>query len=138
MLSGGLGAWDVEWLLSHSLEKWRDHLLDIEYLKKDDDDPIPGHLLKKAKSLRFRDHVDSRTGEPVKGLATLLRDGTVPGKTGAVSPSKEHTARRQFNEALQTVYWKWIRSSDWRCPLLVMDEAHHAKNDDTRLASLFR
>jgi hypothetical protein len=36
------------------------------------------------------------------------------------------------------VYWDWLARVRWRAPLLVLDEAHHAKNDETRLASLLR
>jgi len=46
--------------------------------------------------------------------------------------------RREFNSACRDIYDKWLHMARWRSPLLVLDEAHHAKNDDTRLAKLFR
>ena len=68
----------------------------------------------------------------------MLRGESIPGRKGAVSAPRLREARSEFNEACQQVYWDWLSRVQWRAPLLVLDEAHHAKNDNTRLASLFR
>lgn len=46
--------------------------------------------------------------------------------------------RRQFDDALQQMFREWRSKASWSSPLLILDEAHHAKNDRTRLARLFR
>jgi len=47
-------------------------------------------------------------------------------------------ARRVLNEQISGVWKQCLARLDFRLPLLVMDEAHHLKNDHTQLASLFR
>ncbi len=138
MKSGGLREANVEWLLSHPLSKWHRYLRRVGILGEDSDDPVPADLMQHAARLDFGDQDDPTSGGHYPGLATLLRDGTIPGKTGAVSSATESEARKWINWACQAAYWQWIERSSWRSPLLVMDEAHHAKNDDTNLASLFR
>lgn len=138
MKSGGLREANVEWLLSHPLSKWHRYLKRVGILGDDSDDPVPADLMRHAARLDFGDQGDPQSGGYYPGLATLLRDATIPGKTGAVSSATENEARKWINWACQAPYWQWIERSSWRSPLLVMDEAHHAKNDDTNLASLFR
>lgn len=123
---------NIEWLLGHKPSQWQDYLVRKKFFDREDPDAVPEALLRAAHRLDFGDW----EGRP--GLATLLRNGTIPGKSGPVSSETEADARREINEACQRVYWQWIRKADWRAPLLVLDEAHHAKNDETRLASLFR
>lgn len=136
--SRGLRENDIAWLLSHPLSKWHSYLLRVGILSTGSEDPIPADLLQHAGKLDFGDQLDPKSGKLYPGLATLLRDGTVPGKTGAVSSITESDARKLINQACQLAYWQWIERSNWRSPLLLMDEAHHAKNDKTKLASLFR
>lgn len=138
MKASGLREAHAEWLLSHWPSKWHRYLVREGILGADSDDPIPADLMQHADRLDFGDREDPRSGGYYPGLATLLRDGTIPGKSGAVSSATENEARRWINQACQAAYWQWIERSRWRSPLLVLDEAHHAKNDDTNLASLFR
>jgi superfamily II DNA or RNA helicase len=138
MKSGGLRDDHVEWLLSHCPSEWHRYLKREGILEADSDDPIPADLMRHADRLDFGDRKDDTSGRNELGLVTLLRDRTIPGKTGAVSTATENDARWWVNRACQAAYWQWIERSSWRSPLLVMDEAHHAKNDETRLASLFR
>src|SRR5262249_45320747 len=92
----------------------------------DSGDPVPEHLL------RHQDDLDwSR-------LKAVLRGESIPGRRGPVSSRRLTEARNDFNDACQDLYWQWLGKADWRASLLVLDEAHHAKNDSTRLASLFR
>ncbi|MGJ5080237.1 helicase-related protein [Bradyrhizobium sp. HKCCYLS3013] len=136
--STGLREGDIAWLLSHPLSKWHNYLLRTGILSAGSEDPIPADLMRHAGELDFGDQRDPKSGELYPGLATLLRDGTIPGKTGAVSSVTENEARSLINQACQAAYWQWIERSSWRSPLLLMDEAHHAKNDKTKLANLFR
>jgi len=127
MKSGSLREEDVEWLLSHRLSKWHRYLRRIGMLADDSDDPIPADLMRQAAHLDFGDEGRPQVGTRYPGLATLLRDGTIPGKTGRVSSTTENEARKWINWACQSIYWQWIERSAWRSPLLVMDEAHHAR-----------
>jgi len=128
----------IEWLLTHRLSKWHRYLKREEILPKESDNPVPAELMRKGKRLDFGDWKSSDGKTEYVGLATLLRDGSIPGKTGAVSSATETQARTWINGACQHVYWQWIGLAQWRASLLVLDEAHHAKNDSTRLARLFR
>jgi hypothetical protein len=122
---GDLGAL-MERLLGEDISRWKDTLIAAKILEEGAEDPVPRALL---------DHADELNWER---MTTLLRDGTIPGSRGAVSNQRVKEARSEFNEECQNLYWAWLRTVKWRAPLLVLDEAHHAKNDSTRLASLFR
>jgi hypothetical protein len=47
-------------------------------------------------------------------------------------------ARRGIQSALRPLWAECITQAKLRLPLLILDEAHHLKNEDTLLASLFR
>ena len=47
-------------------------------------------------------------------------------------------ARREIKQELREVWQKCVRRMKLRLPLLILDEAHHLKNPETQLASLFQ
>jgi len=47
-------------------------------------------------------------------------------------------ARRVIKEEVRDLWKECLTKTRFRLPLLILDEAHHLKNADTRLASLFR
>ncbi|WHZ23059.1 MAG: hypothetical protein OJF47_002171 [Nitrospira sp.] len=47
-------------------------------------------------------------------------------------------ARRAIQAALRPMWKECLQIANLRLPLLILDEAHHLKNGDTQLASLFR
>lgn len=49
-----------------------------------------------------------------------------------------HGARRAIQAALRPAWKACLQIAKLRLPLLILDEAHHLKNEDTQLASLFR
>jgi hypothetical protein len=116
----------VEKLLQTDLSKWHRLLIREQILADDDDDPISQHLLRHQRDVDW---------EP---LVAVLRGEAIPGRRGTVSDRRLQEARWDFNTACQQVYWDWLTRVQWRAPLFVLDEAHHAKNDNTRLAGLFR
>ena len=122
----GLTAEIVERLLLADLSRWHRILVQEDILTEGDDDPVPQHLLQHQREVDW------------SPLIAVLRGESIPGRRGAVSRSRLQEARWDLNEACQQVYWDWLARVRWRASLLVLDEAHHAKNDDTRLASLFR
>lgn len=133
-----LNDYEVEWLLDHKPSKWSAYLKRVGF--ENTHGIIPKELLRKVGKLNKNNFSDWQEGRVTyKGLTTLLRDGTIPGwKPESVARETERYARDVFNRACQRVYKKWLRFTNWHSPLLVLDEAHHAKNDDTRLAGLFR
>ena len=112
-------------LLDSDVSSWKSILVEERILIEEDDDPIPERLLKDSNRIDW------------KNLCNILRE--LPGRRPEyVSQDLRIQVRRQFNEACRGVYEQWMNSVRWRSPLLVLDEAHHAKNDSTRLAQLFR
>jgi hypothetical protein len=101
-------------------------LIREEILEEHDSDPVPQHLLQHQRDIDW------------SPLVAVLRGESIPGRRGSVSNRRLQEARWDFNEACQEVYWDWLSRVRWRAPLFVLDEAHHAKNDETRLASLLR
>jgi len=122
----GLTPEIVERLLSAHLSHWRRILIREGIFGESDDDPVPLHLLQ---------HQNEVDWSP---LVAVLRGESIPGRRGVASSRRIQEARSDLNEACQQVYWDWLARVRWRASLLVLDEAHHAKNDYTRLANLFR
>jgi superfamily II DNA or RNA helicase len=116
-------------LIAHLLKtdptEWKVRLVAEGVLSKTDDEPVPVHLD------RCKDKLDYR------GLIGVLRK-EVPGRKGSVSKATLQKVRRMFNEQCQDLHRQWLQHARWQASLLVLDEAHHAKNDSTKLAGLFR
>lgn len=123
----GLTPEIVERLMVSNPLDWKRILVDSDVLAEDADDPVPEHLVRHADDPRL----DWRP------LIDVLH-GVVPGRRGQVSNERLRDARVAFNEQCQSLYWTWLSCVDWKASLVVLDEAHHAKNDSTKLASLFR
>lgn len=124
--SKGLAPELVERLMGSSPLDWKRILVDWKILDPKDDDPVPEHLVRHADDLALDD------------LVRVVRGDSLPGRRGAVSAARLNEARSDFNDACQTAYQSWLDCVKWRAPLVVLDEAHHAKNDRTQLARLFR
>ena len=116
----------IEKLLSSRLEDWKQILVREKYLVELENDPIPEQLIKHIDTLDFTEIVE------------LIRGDGLPKRTSSAIDMRMQELRKAFNVACDNVYKEWLQKTDWRAPLLVLDEAHHAKNDSTRLAGLFR
>ncbi len=114
----------VERLLTTELERWGDILIHEGILEADGEALVPESLLE------LRDKL------PWSELVAQLHD--VPGRRGPVSEQRLKESRQAFTRVCQGVYRAWLACAGWRASLLVLDEAHHAKNDSTRLARLLR
>jgi superfamily II DNA or RNA helicase len=123
--SSGLTPELASRLLTASTDQWRKLLIEEGVFGDDTPDPIPDYL---------RRHQDDLDWD---ALIDMLRQ-SVPNYYGPVSKERLNEARRQFNDVCRELYRQWLQKADWRASLLVLDEAHHAKNDSTRLSSLFR
>jgi len=104
---------------------WKRILVSEGILSEHDDDPVPDRLSKEACRIDWT------------SVCKVLRD--LPGwRPECVKRLTRNSIRQGFNEACRGVYEQWLNQARWRSPLLILDEAHHAKNDSTRLAKLFR
>jgi hypothetical protein len=115
----------VKRLMKSDVTEWKQILIRERLLDENADDPIPEMLSD------VKDNIDW------SGLAAVLRE-SLPKRTSDNINQRMKIVRREFNEACQGVYEQWLRISKWHSPLLILDEAHHAKNDYTNLARLFR
>jgi Helicase conserved C-terminal domain len=86
------------------------------------DDPVPFALLRALRQVDL----------------SLLRDALaeVPAHRSQNFQARVRRARRQLNTALNSTWTASLGALDVRLPLLVLDEAHHVRNQ-TRLARLF-
>lgn len=115
----------IKQLLNTNLTDWRELLVKKGLLGKDDDDPVPQSLVKEADRINW------------VPLCRELQD--LPGwRPSYVKNSTRKDVRGRFTQAFKEIYENWLSLARWSSPLLVLDEAHHAKNDSTQLARLFR
>ena len=115
----------VRRLMKSKLHKWHQILIDEWLLDEDSEDPIPTMLEDIADKIDWSD------------LVTVIRE-SLPKRRSESIDERLKKSRGEFNEACQSIYEQWLRVSKWYSPLLILDEAHHAKNDHTKLARLFR
>ncbi|MCX7421724.1 MAG: helicase-related protein [Planctomycetia bacterium] len=115
----------VERLLNSSLTEWHAVLLDAGLLAEGADDPIPELLEKYEAKLDWQP------------LAKVLRNA-LPQRDSKNLAARLKSTAKEFNTACGTIYDEWLQVSSWHTPLLILDEAHHAKNDATRLSEMFR
>jgi superfamily II DNA or RNA helicase len=112
-------------LMHSDVLDWKRILVAERIFSEEDDDPVPDRLSKDACRIDWT------------GLCAVLRG--LPGwRPKYVKTALRNQVRRQFSDACRDIYGQWLNLVRWRSPLLVLDESHHAKNDSTRLAQLFR
>lgn len=111
----------LEWL--GVLQKW-----EIDPEEDDnpetDDDPVPRAVCEVLRQL------------PTDRLFEALQ--SIPMRQTDSFDARLHTARQAITQELKSLWSECIESLKLRLPLLILDEAHHLKNADTHLASLFR
>ncbi|MGH8318120.1 MAG: helicase-related protein [Steroidobacteraceae bacterium] len=90
------------------------------------DDPVP-EMLAAALENMASDHF-----EP---LVAALRD--VPLRESPYLEDRLMAVRHALSVEMERVWQQALRRAQFHSPLLVLDEAHHAKNPETKLASLF-
>lgn len=108
-------------LLATHPSEWRDLTRDIT---EDDDDPVPEAVWKALPQLN------------TDAVYTALDE--IPLRKTKNFHEYIVTARRVIKEEVRTLWKECLSKTQLRLPLLILDEAHHLKNEDTRLASLFR
>lgn len=120
----------VEDLMRKPVTSWKGVLVQNSVLTEEADDPIP-ELLARYES-RKRHRLDWRP------LCDFIRNELPSWSPESIKSDRRTALRQKFNEICRGLYEQWLGEVPWRAPLLILDEAHHAKNDTTRLAKLFR
>lgn len=120
----------VEQLMKKKLGDWKSILVRHGILAEEADDPVPELLL------RYEDQARQRLDwQP---LCEFVRMTLPVWKPESIKPDRVTEIRREFNDICRKIYEAWLEDVPWKSPLLILDEAHHAKNETTRLAKLFR
>ncbi len=109
-------------LLQAPPSSWR-RLLMAEGLWQNDRDPVPETLL---------DHL---CANDFKDLRDQIRN--LPQRFNGTFDDRLNNQKRELNNELQKLWREALKRQQHRLPLLILDEAHHAKNSHTDLASLF-
>ena len=87
------------------------------------DDPVPKAVVRVLPKLELRE------------LAEALRQMPIRARGGEDRVGERIDAVRAALRAIEKRLWaEVLKKSNWRSPLLVMDEAHHLKNASTQLA----
>jgi superfamily II DNA or RNA helicase len=115
-------------LLDRPYDKWLRiiHRADDKLKEAIDDDPVPRHL---AEALEEMDRHD------LDDLVEQLRG--LPQRESKNLEDRLRQTRRALNAAMENIWGLALRRARFTSPLLILDEAHHVKNPETRLASLF-
>lgn len=120
----------VDELMRKSVTSWKSILVRHGVLTADADDPVP-ELLARYENRKL-DRLDWRP------LCEFVRNELPAWRPHRIQPSRRKAIRQRFSEICRPLYEEWLTDVPWKAPLLILDEAHHAKNDTTRLAKLFR
>jgi ERCC4-related helicase len=116
-------VWEA--LLNSDPDDWYDVLCKCGLPPADDDDPVPESVLR---ALERQD---------LTVLFNTLRNW-MPQKRSKYFEENLKRARGAIDAQISELWKNCIRELQFRLPLLILDEAHHLKNPDTQLASLFR
>ncbi len=122
----------LKWVEKRDPDVWRrllrthprDWLSILETIGIEGDDPVPEAVWSVLPQLDTSDVFEAVQEIPLrrsKHYRTRIRN-----------------ARQIVKDALRTLWKTCLARTRLRLPLLILDEAHHLKNADTRLASLFR
>ncbi len=115
-------------LLDRPYEQWLRaiHRADDRFRQTVRDDPVPASL---AQALEEMD------GSQFNRLVDALR--AIPLRESANIEERLKEARKALGGEMEAVWQQALRRARFHSPLLVLDEAHHVKNPETKLASLF-
>ena len=117
------GVWEA--LLKSDPYDWYHVLSECGMEPEDGDDPVPEAVLR---ALERQD---------LSVLFETLRNW-MPQKRSKYFEDNLKQARWAINDQISDLWRHCISKLKFRLPLLILDEAHHLKNPDTQLASLFR
>ncbi|NVN96685.1 hypothetical protein HXX01_00290 [Candidatus Nomurabacteria bacterium] len=119
----------VKKLLDSNTAQWKKILVSSGIFKETDDDPIP-ELVHKILHHKMR---SSFFTELFKDLQE-----SIPRKQSKHFDTHVKNSRIKLTEGLGEIWRKSVDSLSIKLSLLIFDEAHHLKNANTQVASLFR
>ena len=114
-------------LLDRSTADWRDELIRCGIASPQDDDPVPravDQALERFSSRKLDQVMDALYAVPMRNSESY--------------GLRLNVARSALNDALKELWRECLQHLNFRLPLLILDEAHHLKNPETRFASLFQ
>ena len=114
-------------LLDAPPKRWM-KLLQEAGIEECEDDPVPEAIV---------DAFDRLDATELNALYEAL-DTALPRRNRGDMKDRIKSARRVISDKLRIVWKDCLRQLHLRLPLLILDEAHHLKNSQTRLASLFQ
>lgn len=120
-----------ELLLNNHTSKWKTLL--YKNLNKEDfelvgnDDPVPAHIVDALEDVSLKALLD-RLWEEIQNI---------PKRESSQLESRLKIFRKSINTLMPKIWKICFLKSKIQLPLLILDEAHHLKNDGTRLASMF-
>jgi hypothetical protein len=115
----------IDTLLRTGIDKWVALLKSASVLPAEAADPIPDVLRSNSEALDL-----TKAKEILRSQLPRARE------VGSARAHADLVAA--FTQACQEAYEQWLPHILWRSPLLILDEAHHAKNSGTKLARMFR
>lgn len=124
---GDRGTNLVETLLSTPLPKWN-RVCKKVLGQELNDDPVPQALI---------DVLDERAASRVDFSALIEAVRRLPLRESASIERRLKDVRAAVGSAIQNTWAECCNRLDLELPLLVLDEAHHLKNPNTRFAKLF-
>lgn len=96
----------------------------LEEIELEDDDPVPAAVVKVLPKLDTQSVFDAVQQIPLRRSKNYDKHVL--------------NARRVVKDAVRSLWTECLQKTRLRLPLLILDEAHHLKNAETKLASLFR
>jgi hypothetical protein len=114
-------------LLDRATTSWRDELIKFGIVSSQVDDPVP-----KAVDRALAHFASHKLDQVVTALFE------VPMRLSDRYAERINAARAALNGALKELWRECLQHLNFRLPLLILDEAHHLKNPETRFASLFQ
>lgn len=122
----------MKWIDNRDSDLWRtlltthpsDWLKPIQRVIEEEDDPVPEAVWNVLPQLNTDAVYDALHAIPLR-MSKNFHDYVV-------------NARRVIKDEVRKLWKECLTKTRFRLPLLILDEAHHLKNADTRLASLFR
>lgn len=117
-------------LLETAIDQWEATVIERKVMPENDAGPVLRVLTQFARK--------SKAGQGIwEELVGLVR--SLPHKPGLDNHGDYvGWSLEEFDFCFRKLIGELLATAKWRSPLLVLDEAHHAKNDDTQLARLFR
>ena len=112
-------VWDE--LLATNPTNWLDILQEYYVI---DDDPIPENVLDVLLQLNTDDLFEALNKIPLRKSANF--------------ESRLQMAHSEINDEIKKLWGECIKLFKLKLPLLILDEAHHLKNPQTQLSSLFQ